>query len=139
MNKIDEKLFNEMAELVNLQNEEEFLFFIDKNSDLLKVDPILFIGNHIAFYAEQENVNKAIEVVNHYKNSPYISMEVEDFLNEMLEELTSLNISNKKTNHLPISKDDIHLFKLCTWFQNYGCFWSDFNHAIDEAGEDYAE
>lgn len=96
MNKIDEKFFNEMSELVNLQNEEEFLFFIDKNSYLLKVDPILFIGNHIAFYAEQENVNKAIEVVNHYKNSPYISMEVEDFLNEMLEELTSLNISNKK-------------------------------------------
>ena len=31
MNKIDETLFNEMAELVNLQNEEEFLFFIDKN------------------------------------------------------------------------------------------------------------
>lgn len=96
MNKIDETLFNEMAELVNLQNEEEFLFFIDKNSYLLKVDPILFIGNHISFYAEQEDVNKALEVVNYYKNSPYISMEVEDFLNEMLEELSSLNSHIKK-------------------------------------------
>lgn len=96
MNKVDETLFNEMAELVNLQNEEEFLFFIDKNSYLLKVDPILFIGNHISFYAEQEDVNKALEVVNHYKNSPYISMEVEDFLNEMLEELSSLNSHIKK-------------------------------------------
>ena len=28
MNKIDETLFNEMAELVNLRNEEEFLFFL---------------------------------------------------------------------------------------------------------------
>ena len=96
MNKIDEKLFNEMAELVNLQNEEEFLFFIDKNAYLLRVDPILFIGNHISFYAEKEDITKALEVVNHYKNSPYISMEVEDFLNEMHQELSSLSSQNKK-------------------------------------------
>ena len=96
MNKNDEKLFNEMAELVNLQNEDEFLFFIDKNAYLLKVDPILFIGNHISFYAEQEDVKKALEVVNFYKNSPYISMEVEDFLNEMYEELSSISSQNRK-------------------------------------------
>ena len=46
-------------------------------------------------------------------------------------------ISNKKLNKMPISKDDIKLFKLCTWFQNYCCFWSDFNTAISEAGEEY--
>ena len=47
------------------------------------------------------------------------------------------SISNKKTTHQPISKDDIYLFKLCTWYQNYGCFWADFNRAIAEAGDDY--
>ena len=46
-------------------------------------------------------------------------------------------ISNKKLNKMPVSKDDIKLFKLCTWFQNYCCFWSDFNTAISEAGEEY--
>ena len=46
-------------------------------------------------------------------------------------------VSNKKLNKSPVSKDDIKLFKLCTWFQNYCCFWSDFNNAISEAGEDY--
>ena len=46
-------------------------------------------------------------------------------------------ISNKKLNKMPISKDDIKLFKLCTWFQNYCCFWGDFNTAITEAGEEY--
>ena len=46
-------------------------------------------------------------------------------------------ISNKKLNKMPISKDDIKLFKLCTWFQNYCCFWGDFNTAITEAGDEY--
>ena len=46
-------------------------------------------------------------------------------------------ISNKKLNKMPISKEDIKLFKLCTWFQNYCCFWGDFNTAITEAGEEY--
>ena len=46
-------------------------------------------------------------------------------------------ISNKKLNKMPVSKEDIKLFKLCTWFQNYGCFWGDFNTAISEAGEEY--
>lgn len=47
------------------------------------------------------------------------------------------NISFRKLNKLSISKEDIKLFKLCTWFQNYGCFWSDFNTAISEAGNEY--
>jgi len=46
-------------------------------------------------------------------------------------------VSNKKLNKQNVSKDDMKLFKLCTWFQNYGCFWSDFNHAISEAGDEY--
>ena len=58
------------------------------------------------------------------------------YFTEVCESITS-SISARKNNKLPISKDDIHLFKLCTWFQNYGCFWSDFNQAISEAGEDY--
>ena len=46
-------------------------------------------------------------------------------------------ISNKKKTNLPVTKNDIKLFKTCTWFHNQGCFWSDFNHAISEAGEEY--
>lgn len=46
-------------------------------------------------------------------------------------------LSNKKKTNLPITKDDIKLFKTCSWFHNQGCFWSDFNKAISEAGEEY--
>ena len=96
MNKIDQELFEEMRKLINEQNEDDFVFFVSKNDYLLKIDPILFIGNHVSFYAEKENVTKALEVVSYYKNTPYISMEVEDFLNELKLELTKLNENNVK-------------------------------------------
>ena len=96
MNKIDQELFEEMRKLINEQNEDDFVFFVSKNEYLLKVDPILFIGNHVSFYAEREDVSKALEVVSYYKNTPYISMEVEDFLNELKLELTKLNENKVK-------------------------------------------
>ena len=96
MNKIDQELFEEMRKLINEQNEDDFVFFVSKNEYLLKVDPILFIGNHVSFYAEREDVSKALEVVSYYKNAPYISMEVEDFLNELKLELTKLNENKVK-------------------------------------------
>ena len=96
MNKIDQELFEEMRKLINEQNEDDFVFFVSKNEHLLKVDPILFIGNHVSFYAEREDVSKALEVVSYYKNAPYISMKVEDFLNELKLELTKLNENKVK-------------------------------------------
>ena len=96
MNKIDQELFEEMRKLINEQNEDDFVFFVSKNEYLLKVDPILFIGNHVSFYAEREDISKALEVVSYYKNAPYISMEVEDFLNELKLELTKLNENKVK-------------------------------------------
>lgn len=96
MNKIDQELFEEMKKLISEQNEDDFVFFVSKNEYLLKVDPILFIGNHVSFYAEREDISKALEVVSYYKNAPYISMEVEDFLNELKLELTKLNENKVK-------------------------------------------
>ena len=116
MNKVDDKLFEEMKTLINEQNEENFLFFISKNEYLLKIDPILFIANHVSFYAVREDISKAIEVVTYYKNKPYISMKVEDFLNELYEELTSLNkeksknYSIDKLKEMLFSNNDIPIF-----------------------------
>jgi len=46
-------------------------------------------------------------------------------------------IAEKKRAHLPISKDEIDKFKLCSWCHNYMCFFGDFSTAINEAGADY--
>lgn len=93
-----------------------------------------------ALNVELENIWKQFIDQNSIKKDDVAAMlkylKILSYFTEVCEAITS-NISNKKTTHQPISKDDIHLFKLCTWFQNYGCFWSDFNHAIAEAGEDY--
>ena len=95
---MSEKLFEQMDLLSNGSDEEGFLFFIDLHKDLLKENPIRFIGNHISFYANKEDVIKSLQVVEFYKSAPYISMEVEDFLNEMKEELLKLH-SHKKNEY----------------------------------------
>ena len=77
------KLFVEMKELINKQNDDEFEFFISNHQELLKEDPILFISNHVSYYAIKEDVNKVLEVISFYQNAPYISMTVEDLLKEL--------------------------------------------------------
>ena len=89
------KLFDEMKELIIKQNDEEFEFFIQNHQELLKEDPVLFISNHVSYYAISERVDKVLEVINYYKNAPYISMTVEDLLNELKEKVEKLKTSQK--------------------------------------------
>lgn len=97
INKKLSPLLLEMEELVNKQNEEEFLFFINNYQDeLLKEDPVAFISFHVDFYALKDDINKTLEVVNYYKNAPYISMEVEDMLNELKNKLERYRDSQNK-------------------------------------------
>ena len=46
-------------------------------------------------------------------------------------------IMTKKNNHELLSKDEIKLFKLCSWHENYMCQWDDFCQAIKETGTTY--
>ena len=46
-------------------------------------------------------------------------------------------IQNKRLAKQPISKDDITLFKNCSWHENYMCHWNDFCKAISVTGSDY--
>lgn len=85
MNKDSEKRFSILNTIVSSGNEDELKFFIENNQDLLKVDPILFISQHVMFYALKEEPSNVLSVIDYYKNAPYISMEVEDFLNELKE------------------------------------------------------
>ena len=97
INKKLSPLLLEMEELVNKQDEEEFLFFINNYQDeLLKEDPVAFISFHVDFYALKDDITKTLEVVNYYKNAPYISMEVEDMLNELKTKLERYRDSQNK-------------------------------------------
>ena len=108
------KLFVEMKELINKQNDDEFEFFIANHQELLKEDPILFISNHVSYYAIKENVNKVLEVISFYQNAPYISMTVEDLLKELRQNVERLNAPRKtitieelKTNLLSKNEEKI--------------------------------
>ena len=97
------ELFKKMDELMKKQDDNEFEFFIQNNQDLLKQDPVLFISKHVSYYAYQERVEKVLEVINYYKNAPYISMTVEDMLNELKESVEKLN----KKHDRSYSKEEI--------------------------------
>lgn len=47
------------------------------------------------------------------------------------------SMSMKKLNHEHVSKDDIAMFKIASWYENYMCHWHDFNDAIRNTGTEY--
>ncbi len=111
----NKELFQKMQNLVfNLDTkEEEFNFFVLQNEEeLIKEDPILFIGLKVDFYLQREEIEKGLGVVLNYKNGKYISMEVEDFLNELKEEIIkdsshkSSKLSDEELNEYLLSNND---------------------------------
>lgn len=47
------------------------------------------------------------------------------------------HITCKKMNHEPLTKDEIRMFKLCSWHENYMCHWHDYCQAIAQTGNEY--
>ena len=43
----------------------------------------------------------------------------------------------KKRSTEKLSKDDIAMYKVASWYRNYGCFISDFRTAINDCGAEY--
>ena len=82
--------FKRMEALIPLQNDGEFEFFVAGHPDLLRADPVRFISCHVRYYAYSERVDKELEVIARYKNGPYISMTVEDLLDELKTEVERL-------------------------------------------------
>lgn len=97
--------FKKMEEIMAKGNDEEFEFFISTHQDLLKKDPVLFISNHVSYYASSERVDKVLEVINYYKNAPYISITVEDLLNELKTEVEKLAKPSKSITKESVVKD----------------------------------
>lgn len=124
MNKDSEKRFSILNTIVSSGNEDELKFFIENNQDLLKVDPLLFISQHIMFYALKEQPSNVLSVIDHYKNAPYISMEVEDFLNELKEKFVKeYDKKDKKFNvenvgPYLLSKNEAKMLRALSYLSN---------------------
>lgn len=99
--------FKRMEAMIPLQNDEEFEFFVSGHSDLLRADPVRFISCHVRYYAYGERVDKVLEVIQRYKNAPYISMTVEDLLDELKAEVERLKVPPKA-----LSNDHLTTFLL---------------------------
>ena len=46
-------------------------------------------------------------------------------------------LSLKKQNKQPYTEDDVHYYKLCSWFRNMCCHLNDFSVAIERVGNEY--
>lgn len=104
-------LIEELKNIVYKENDEEHLnLFLSKHEkELLEIDPILLIGYHVDFYLQKDQIKKGLDVLNYYKSKPYISMTVEDFMNELYEKINddaySNNNSNRNYTKLDLEKD----------------------------------
>lgn len=47
------------------------------------------------------------------------------------------NIINKRSKGETLSKDDVKMFKLVSWYDNHMCEWHDFCEAINKCGSEY--
>ena len=91
----------ELKKIIYENNDEQKLisFLKINEEELLKIDPILLIGYHVDFYLQKDMIKKGLEVLAYYKQKPYISMEVEEFMNELQEKISEDAFSNKSNNY----------------------------------------
>ncbi len=103
-----EELIKELKEIVyNLNSQEEdFLFFVEQHEqELLEKYPILYIGFKVDYYLQRDDLISGLEVINSFKNGKYISMEVEEFLENLKQEINkNINPKVKEMSELQIEK-----------------------------------
>ena len=56
--------------------------------------------------------------------------------NDSCQDIKTAIINKRQTNE-KLSKDDIQMFKLVSWYENYMCHWNDFVNAINICGNEY--
>lgn len=110
---IDDKKYNLINRQISLSDLEEQY----ENIFNTLADP------NISLQQEQETINNYNTLL--------------DRLSETVQAIES-NLSNKKqVLNQSFTKDDLSLYKACSWYRNCRCFWSDFAMCINEVGIDY--
>lgn len=108
----DEALFQAFDIVINLQNTSLLeSFFESYRSHLYKLDPILFIGKHISYYLVSDDPKTALDVLRKYQDAPFISLDVEDFMKELEEEIKkNYFLSSKKEYEFEQVQKDFYSF-----------------------------
>lgn len=102
-----EEFLTKCEEYIKIQNDEDFEFFIKNNINLVKKYPLEFIGKHVEYYLYEERYDLARNVIKHYQDFDFISMEVEDFLKDLNEEIKKYSSKKENNYDINICIDDI--------------------------------
>lgn len=108
----DEALFQAFDIIINLQDINLLnSFFESYRSHLYNLDPILFMGKHVSYYLVSDNPKAALEVLRKYQDAPFISLDVEDFMKELGNEIKkNYFISSKKEYEFEQVQKDFYSF-----------------------------
>lgn len=80
------------------------------------------------------NINASIQ-----QDTEYIK-QYSDLLFDLQETVNAIESSlaaQRQVFKKPFTKDDIELYKSCSWYRNTMCFWNDFNMCVNEVGLEY--
>lgn len=81
-------LFRSMDDIICAGDESKLDAFLRMHAQrLLKEDPVLLIGKHVHFYLCQDHTDRALSVLKTYREAPFISMTVEDFMKDLENEI----------------------------------------------------
>lgn len=94
---------------------------------ILLHDKLMEIWTRMNFETNSRDID--YELLNEYTNILTLFKSICDSYED--------EIAEKKRSNLPISKEEVDKFKLCSWLHNYMCFFGDFWTAITEAGYEY--
>lgn len=98
------------------------------------------------FKTEQDFINGYYDIFNVFADENAIKPDIvkaltdyDTFLGLMRDTAEEIidDIAKRKENHLPISKEDIFIFKKVSFLTNFHCHWNDFLRAISDAGIEY--
>ena len=93
-------LFKLFDIITMLQDDEKLSSFIINNKQkLMKEDPILFIGKHVHYYLCEDRINEGIALLKQYQDAPFISVKVEEFMQELMNEINKSITPRKPSSY----------------------------------------
>lgn len=115
--------------LIEKEQYDDALEHLEKNPQAYKEDPLQYINTHLLIHLREHNYVEAIETLNKYKNKPYISMEVEEYLNDAGEEIKA----HQSAYLRQLEKGKIPLEERLAYFEDADSLLNDLTY-IAEAG-----
>ena len=143
--------FDKLVCLYNGTTQPELSLFVSESIDYGNLgmdseDTIQTVTHNNIYHNLQELKEVCYKCWDVWKNPESIKKEDYDMMNLYYDILKTFvtrvedikqAIRIKKENHEKLTKDDMEMFRLCSWHENTMCHWNDFLNALSMVGYEY--